>query len=287
MKVRTLTSALVLGVALAATAPADATAAEGWSPAASEKLIKLPGSYMEKAIENDYRKSALAAKLTETDEKVSFKKQSLADLQAAVAGTDGELRRNLEHQFLTEKKNYIELMREQTELRRARAETKVRLYERLLGKMNAKKAVVSKGQAELLNNQEAARARFKSTLANVDSTLLQPTYAAESKYAQEYANNLAAIERLSASINAHPMNQAPEVMGEPMTRDEYLRHLIAQNESEIALVDQERAVLGYMAKLVSLDALALSQDYEPDETFAAADDDEQRLTSAVDFFITN
>ena len=86
------------------------------------------------------------------------------------------------------------------------------------------------------------------------------------------------------------MNQTPQIAGVPVSRGEYLRQLVAENQAEVAVVDQERAILGYMAKLVSLDALALSEGIDaPAETEIAdaADNDRKTgVTGAVDFFVS-
>jgi hypothetical protein len=56
------------------------------------------------------------------------------------------------------------------------------------------------------------------------------------------------------------MNQSDKFNGEVVNRDEYIRGLISKTESELAIIDQEETILGYMAKLVSLDAMALSEE---------------------------
>ena len=275
-------------LALVATGPVHAKQAANWSPKASEQLIKLPGDYLKKAVDNDFAKSGLAAALTGLDGDIALKRQTLADLQAAVERADGELRLELQHQFLAEKRNYIDMMKEHQDLRARRAETKMRLYERLLGKINRGQRAVTPQQAQLLSKQTAARERFESSAAQIDTKLLASSATAESKYAREYAKNLAAIESLVQAVKSHPMNQAPEIAGVPVTRSEYLRQLIAENQAEVAVVDQERAILGYMAKLVSLDALALSEglDATPETEIAAANDRPAGVAGAVEFFVS-
>jgi hypothetical protein len=278
-----LVAGLLAATALAQTA--HVAHAATWQPRASDRLIKLPGTHLEKAVENDFAKSPLAAEMAETGDRVTLKKETLADLQAAVEFAGDDTRIDLEHQFLSEKRRYIDLMSRQLDLRTQRARTKVRLYERLLGKLNAKQAAKTPQQAALLADQQAARARFQGSLSTVDAKLFQSTIAAESRYAQTYAKNMGALESLIAAVQAHPMNQAPELDGQPMTQGEYLRHLIAQNEADMALVDQERSILGYMARLVSLDALALSEDLAEPETLVAAGDTQPAPADAVDLFI--
>lgn len=263
----------------------DAQAApRNWAPQASEKLMKLPGNFLKKAVERDFAKSGLGAALSETGQQVDLKKATLADLQAAIGTADGELKVELEHQFLAEKKRYIGLMREQQDFRRRRAKTKVRLYESLLRKMTANTRSATPARATLVANQKAARERLENSIRKIDTQLFRSSMTAESKYAGDYAKNLNAIENLVQAIGDHPMNRAPRVNGRAVSRADYLRQLIAENEAVVALVDQERAILGYMAKLVSLDALALSEGMTA--SLANTPIEPDRLTSALDFFVT-
>ncbi|MGB0632367.1 MAG: hypothetical protein ACPGRZ_16885 [Alphaproteobacteria bacterium] len=283
--------ALVTGAVLIAatvSGSVDAKPAASWSPKASEQLIKLPGDYLKKAVDNDFARSRLAAELTRLDKDIALKQQTLADIQGAVERADGDLRLELQHQFLAEKRNYIELMKEHQDLRNRRAETKMRLYERLLAKINRSQRATTPQQAALISNQTAARQRFEASAAQIDTKLLASSATAESKYAREYANNLAAIESLVQAVRSHPMNQAPEIAGVPVSRAEYLRQLVAENQAEVAVVDQERAILGYMAKLVSLDALALSEgiDANPETELAEAETRNAGVTGAVEFFVS-
>ena len=282
-----LAAAIVLATALL-TAPAAAENTATWSPSASEQLIKLPGDYLKKAVDNDFARSRLAAALVDLDRNISLKQRTLGDLQAAIERADGELRTELQHQFLEDKRNYIDMMKEHQDLRAKRANTKVRLYESLLARLNRSQRAVTPQQADLLTKQNSARARFEASAAQIDTRLLSSSVTAESKYAREYAKNLAAIESLVSAVKSHPMNQAPEIAGVPISRGEYLRQLVAENQAEVAVVDQERAILGYMAKLVSLDALALSEgiDASGETELAKAEETQSGVTGAVEFFVS-
>ena len=55
------------------------------------------------------------------------------------------------------------------------------------------------------------------------------------------------------------MNRRPEILGNAVTRENYLRQLLTENQGEIALLDQEAKILSFMAKLVSLDALSIAE----------------------------
>ena len=283
-------AALALAVA-AAPPPAAAATAEKWAPVASEKLMRLPGDFLRKAVDNDFNRSGLAQELVSLDEQVALKRSTLADLQGAIErADDGDLRLDLQHQFLNEKRNYIELVREHQEIRRRRAATKVKLYERLLANLNRERRATTPERAAFIAKQTAARERFEASVSQVDAQILTSAAASQSRYAREYARNLSAVQELVAAINAHPMNAAPAIDGQPVTRAEYLRQLIGENQGELGIIGQERAILGHMAKLVSLDALALSEgignDAYAEVDIDAAEEAPNQVTSAVEFFTT-
>lgn len=264
-----------------------------WTPRASEKLIKLPGDHLRRAVENDFRKSELASAISDADEKVGYKKSTLQDLKAALnqnAGADEEVQMDLEYQLIGEKQAYLSMARERQQLKRKKAQTRIRLYEKLLSKMTRKEASMSPQKALLVDQQKQAHNRFQGSLGKIDTELMQSSVTSQSKYATEYAQNMAAIENLVSAINNHPMNQAPTVDGVQVTQADFVRNMIAQNQAEVALIDQEDMVLGYMAKLVSLDALALAENIsvaESGEDVVAVEEPRNTITSTVDLFINN
>jgi len=285
MKIGRLPTAVALAAVIGFTSMAGpAAAAPTWSPASSERLIKLPGGHLEKAVDNDFAKSALAAALVDSEERLKLKTDTLADLQAAAERADGDLRVELEHQFLAEKRRYIELMAEYQDLHRKRAATK----------NAALRGPVAPAPPRPRGDDPGAGAAGRPAdggagASRVDGELFRSTATAESRYARDYAKNLAAIESLTQAISAHPMNQAPEIDGQPVTQADYLRQLIANNEADLAIIEQEKSVLGHMAKLVALDALALAEGItaDADDTFDSRDPDaDDPVTSAIDFFVT-
>ena len=180
-------------------------------------------------------------------------------------------------------------MGEQQELRKKTVATKIRLYERLLAKLERRQAGTTPARADLIAKQDAARARFEQTVAAVDMKMFGSAALAESKYTRDYAKNMAAIESLVQAIKEHPMNHDPEIDGKTVTKEDYLRQLIAENQADLSIVEQEESILGYMAKLVALDAMALSEDLADDADLAEGildDDGEVSISSSVDFFIT-
>ena len=131
-------SAIAL-VMVISSGPVEASRDADWAPRSSERLTKLPASYIKKSVDKDFANSSLALALGEANDQIALKGQTLQDLQGAIDRADGELRIDLQHQFLAEKQGYLKLVSGAQDLRRRRAETKIRVYERLLGKMKRSK----------------------------------------------------------------------------------------------------------------------------------------------------
>ncbi|MBE0529638.1 MAG: hypothetical protein IH626_02355 [Rhodospirillales bacterium] len=256
-----------------------------WQPDASERLVKLPSSYLKKAIDRDFAGSELASALNDTNTRIKLKGQTLSDLQAAIDKADGEVKTELRHQFLAEKQEFVKLMGEQQGMRRKQVETQIKLYDRLLAKLDRREAGKSTATAELIKHQEVAHQRFADSVASVDMALFDSSTTGESRYAREYSKNMAAIESLVQAIREHPMAAQTEIDGKAMSKQDYLRQLMAENQADLAILDQEETILGYMAKLVALDAMSLSEDVAGAD--GETDDDGQvSLSSSVDFFIS-
>lgn len=282
----TLAGLIIGTVAYPTVAAADTTAS--WNPVASERLIKLPPRYLKKSIDSDFTKSGLAAVLLNKEEEAGFKRQTLSDLMAATDHAEGELRIELRHQFLAEKQAYLQIMKEHQDLRRKQARTKIRLYERLLRKVERERGAMTPQRTALVTKQKEARQRFEANRNMVDTKLFHSTMATESRYAREYAKNLVAIEKLFAAIQAHPMIESNVEDGEPVSKPDFLRRLIAETEADLAVIDQEHTILGYMAKLTSLDALALSEsidEIEGGNDDLVVDQPSRGLTTDIDFFV--
>lgn len=280
-----LLAALVLPPAGAAWAAKDEGAE--WSPASSERLIKLPASYLKKAVDRDFAKSGLAAALQESETNVRLKRDTLQDLQDAMERAEGDVRIDLRHKFLAEKRAYLELMANQQTLRRKRARTKIKLYEGIMRKLGYRRTAMTPQKVALVAKQQAALQRLNASSARVDTKLFRSSMGKESRYAAAYAANLAAIERLTQAIGVHPMNEEARSETAGLSKEDHLRGLIAAAHAELANLDQESSILGLMAKLVSLDAMALSEDVlgdEPDQVETA--ESGSGLTGAVDLFIT-
>ena len=278
---------LAMGLAAGGAARAAQDAAAGWSPTSSERLIKLPASYLKKAVDRDFAKSGLAAALGESESAVRLKHETLQDLQEAMERADGDLKVDLRHRFLAEKRAYLELVAHGQTLRRKRARTKVKLYERLLRKLGFRRNAMTPQKAVLVEKQQAALRRLDATSARVDTKLFRSSLGKESRYAAAYATNLAAIERLVQAIGAHPMNEEARSNTAGLSKEDHLRGLIASAEAELATLDQEASILGFMAKLVSLDAMALSEDVlGVDADGNDTNETGSGLSKAVELFVT-
>ncbi len=87
-----LTVALALALAAASIGPADAlTKSSGakisatdpsWRPEVSERLVKLPASYLKKSLDRDFAKSELGLAIEGLNDDIGFKSRTLGDLKA-------------------------------------------------------------------------------------------------------------------------------------------------------------------------------------------------------------
>tara|TARA_Y100001936_G_scaffold246262_1_gene289878 strand:+ start:40777 stop:41631 length:855 start_codon:yes stop_codon:yes gene_type:complete len=279
----TICSTLLAAPAIAATTPDKGAS---WSPKSSERLVKLPSTYLKKAIDQDFSKSSLAAALTETSEEIRLKVKTLEDMRGAIERADGELRTELRHQYLAEKRAYLTLVASHQKMRERRAKTKIRVYQRLLRKMRRNKGAHTPQRVALIEKQSQARSRFEASAAKVDAKLFKSALLSESKYAREYARNVSAIEKLVEAINSHPMNEQAAVNGIAVSKEDFVRQLVGESEADLAVLDQERTVLGYMAKLVALDAMALTETLQADNAeYTEGEPDKKHVSEAVGFFL--
>jgi hypothetical protein len=83
------------------------------------------------------------------------------------------------------------------------------------------------------------------------------------------------------------MNASAAADGQPKTKAEHVRQMVADTQAGLAILDQEETILGYMAKLVAFGAMALSEDALDAEL---ADSDVEPVkgpAAAVDFFVND
>ncbi|GAB6052787.1 hypothetical protein JCM17960_16070 [Magnetospira thiophila] len=257
---KNILAALMMSSALTIAA-APSWASPSWTPQASERLIKLPPSYLQKSIDNDFARSELGQALTGTEQDLTLKNGTLADLQRAIGSAEGDVRLELRHQFLAEKRAYLNLISQRNELRRKHFETKRKLFDRMIDRLAESEEDPTGARQELIAQQEAAHQRFKSSVDVVDQRIFETSMASESKYASQYTANMDAMGKLLARIQSHEMNRdVHDDDGQPLTRKEHLRRMAADIQTELAMLDQEEVMIGYMAKLVALDAMVLAED---------------------------
>ena len=258
-----------------------------WSPASSERLVKLPPSYLKKSLDRDLADSQLGTAIKNNNENIGHKGNTLSDLQKTIETSEGEMRLELRHQFLAEKRTYLDLMERQIDLNRKQAKTRLRLYEKMLKDFGSKNANKSAGVKQLVEKQTLARDRFKSSIAQVDLKVFETASFPESQYAVKYGQNIQAIEKLLDHVKQHNMNQSLTADGIEMTKEEFIRHMATEAEAELALADQDDTILGYMAKLVALDAMALSEETMDAELADSPLPSNSSPSQAVPFFMTN
>ena len=279
-------AALALMIALAAPAalakaPADPT----WRPEVSERLVKLPATYLKKSLDRDFAKSGLGLAIQDLDDEIGFKSRTLGDLHGAIGKADGEVRTELRHQLLAEKRAYLELVSRKHALRRRHVVAKKRVLEGLMARISRDEAGMTPARETLIASQVAARQRFEATVPAVDIKLLATSAAPESRYSREYGKNLTAMETLMRAIDDHPMNAQPVIDGQAVSKADYLRQLIADTDAEIALIQQEESILGYMAKLIALDATALTEQVGDDDRIDSDVTERTGITSVFDLFV--
>lgn len=272
---------LALSALNASAAPTDTQ----WQPRASERLIRLPAEYLQKAIDRDFANSRLAQALKDVDSDVNFKERTLEDISGALAQAEGETRTDLNHQLLVEKREYIQRMGERLDLQRQHLETRKAFYQRLLKKMARQRQPPDPQQKALRAQQASARARLERTATDVDLKFFASPRHEESRYAREYRKNLDAIQQLVAAIEQHPMNARPTADADSLSRPQMLRRLIADADAQLEILNQEDRLIGHMAKLVALDALALSEDLKDAEQVDSGMPPAGDVASAVNFFL--
>lgn len=243
--------------------PAVASEGAAWAPMSSERLVRLPPRYLEKSLEHDFAASGLARALRDADDSLGLKRQTIGELHDAAEQAEGDVRIEIRHRLLAEKQAYVQQMTERARLRRQGLETRRALLEESLARLEADAPAPSPARAELMERQDRARSRFQTASLQADIAAMAAPGVPESRYARDYAANMAAIEKLASAIASHPMNAMPGEDTVPRSRQDAIRDLLGETEAQLALVDQEAEIIGHMARLVALDAAALSADLDP------------------------
>lgn len=228
-----------------------------WNPKSSERLIKLPINVLEKQLEHDFNKSDLGQAMKATNQEIKGSNAQIKELTESARNADGELLTELQHQTLVAKKQYIENVGEKINIKRKRVNTMLRVYEGMLQKINSDNNFKDEATLELVELQNQATQRFESVITKVDDVIFSDFTAKQSKYSKKYAKNQQAIEQLIAKLDRHDMNVNQG--DNPQNKIEYLQQAIIEVQGELAILEQEETILGYMAKIVALDAMALAE----------------------------
>ena len=171
-KFKLLASSALVGVLLASSPVIAANSGSPtWQPKVSERLVKLPPAYMKKSLDRDFARSALGQAVQDIEREIGLKTQTLADLQQAIEQADGDVLIELKHQFLAEKRGYLDMMQQKQDLQRKQVSTRHRVLERLLAKLNRKAGGMSPAKQKLADQQTAARQRFNASASKVDMNL--------------------------------------------------------------------------------------------------------------------
>jgi hypothetical protein len=250
--------AVTLGVISVCMQPSLASTLSDWKPNLSEKILLLPPQHLEQAIDNDFSKSLLAQDLSDIDQQLSNQVSHIQSLQDAETQYSGEENIEIRHQILEGKKSYVELMGAQLDLKRERLTTKLNYLKRLMNKAKRKGARLEE-TSELRALQENAVQRANAAENTLRDDLFETSLGEESKFSQHYAKNKQAIAQLRSLIESHPMNSQLSSVG-PDSTVGHLNNLILSADAELAVIDMESEILGYMARVLALDAMALAED---------------------------
>lgn len=249
----------VTGIAMLASAPAFAASNPGWQPQISEKVLVLPQKQLERAIQRDFAASPLASDMLDIDRQIASEVTNIQSLNDSQHLYEGDAALEAKHQGLAAKRAYIGLMGEQIGLKRSKLETQLRLYRHLTGKAR-RKASSLEDQREVTAAIDAAQQRAGKVESELREDLFYSTNLPESKFGEDYAANRQAIESLRAAIASHPLNRMNAGVDAPANKIEELERLAMNVEAQLAILDMEDEVLGHMAKLLSLDAMAFAEE---------------------------
>ncbi len=278
---------MVIVIAVVSLTLGNSVMANDWQPLSSERLIRLPAPVMAKALEQDFRNSDLATSLNVSNDSLGDIRNELTQLSKKLSRAEDREIIPARHDVLKKKSAYLDEMEKYQRYQRQAAETKIKIYEGLLKDLQRNRRRANDPVSrEVRAAQLASRARMKANRKRVDDNLFPATVNADSRYAQEYEGNLSKIKQLQVAIRHHKSNNNATLDGEEVSREAFVRHLLAEAETDIALLDQEDEMLGYMARLVALDAQSLQMEVAYGEEVQDVSMQNQRKPrNMVDLFI--
>ena len=240
------------------TALAFAEIDQQWRPQLSEKILLLPPKHMNDAIEQDFSKSGLAQNMTSVETQLSDQISAIDQLKQNLSRYNGQEQIEARHQIIVGKKTYIELLGQQIDLKRERLHTKLGLLKRL-----DRNLLRNTAQQETASDVAQLQADAKSRIEGISSKLreqiaLEPL-TKETNFSKAFDKNMAAISALKDAIANHRV-QSRLGLNSGATKADMLRQLMLDTEADLALIEIETELLGHMAHLLSLDAMALAED---------------------------
>ncbi len=229
-----------------------------WQPQLSEKILMLPPKHLNEVIETDFGKSGLANHMTNIESEISEQVSMINELASNIDNYENAELIEARHQVIVGKKNYIELLGEQNLLKQQRIKTKLNLL------ANLENAVTrnfhkTENQSEISELQNELKSRSSEVAAKLTQELSLETLQDESKFSKAFNKKMTAISALKDAIASHRM-QSQSGIDANLSKAEIIREMKLNTEAELALVDIENELLGHMAHLLSLDAMALAED---------------------------
>jgi hypothetical protein len=262
-----LVTVALVGVSQMQTAAAFAEIDRQWRPQLSEKILLLPPKHINDAIEQDFSKSGLAQNMISVETQLSDQVSAINQLKQNLSRYDEQEQIEARHQIIVGKKTYIELLGKQIDLKHKRLDTKLDLLKRLDRNLlrNTAQQTASSGVVQL---QADAKSRIEGISSKLREQIALEPLTKETNFSKAFDKNMVAISALKNAIANHRM-QTWFGLDSDTTKAEMLRQLIINTEADLALIEIETELLGHMAHLLSLDAMALAEDVAA-QSFAVA-----------------
>ena len=254
----TFVTIALVGISQIHTAIAYAEIDRSWRPQLSEKILLLPLKHMNNAIEQDFSKSGLARNMTSVESQISDQVSAISELKKNLSLYSEQEKIEARHQIIVGKKSYIELLGKQIDLKRTRLNTKLVLLKRF-DRTLSRDVLEQKAESELRQLQQEAKSRIESISAKLREQIAMEPLTPETNFSKEFDKNMLAINALKGAIANHRM-QSQLGLDKGASKGDMLRQLMLDAEADLALVEIETELLGHMAHLLSLDAMALAED---------------------------
>ena len=260
MKNKLLNFALIKFFLILGSSQAIANLSNGeWQPQIVEKMYILPPKQLDRVLNNDFRNSSLYLNLKTADDKIKSRYSKIDQLNKSIPQFKGDEQIELKHQVIVEKKEYITDMSERLKIKREHLLTKKRFFEKIKRKTLFQKGNQNfKAQSKFQASREKALQRSKKLDKKISNLLIGNNMSNNSKYFSEYQKTMLAMQKLETKIKSHPKFQENDLLLNSENKLESLNVFIDKLESELSVLALKEQVLTKMAKLVSLDAMELS-----------------------------